>query len=188
MSRTSLLLIASLAMIGCASQYTTPEIGDKAPAFQAVDDQGNAWKSEEHVGRKNLILYFYPAAMTAGCTRQACAYRDSHEELTGVNAEVFGISGDDVEGLRIFKRAHGLPFTLLSDGDGSIARAFGVPVREGGTVRRAVDGEEHTLRRSATVARWTFIIDKEGRVVYTNTEVDAGTDAEKTIAFIRNLE
>lgn len=187
MKHTTLLLITAAALIACAPQNTPPEIGDKAPVFQAVDDQGNAWKSEDHTGEKYIVLYFYPAAMTSGCTRQACAYPDFSEDLSGLNAAVFGISGDEPAGLRLFKRAHGLNFTLLSDENGAIAKRFGVPVREGGSIQRTLDEEEHTLNRTATTARWTFIIGLDGRIVYKDTEVDAGNDAGRVIEFLQNL-
>ena len=90
-------------------------VGDKAPAFSTLDDRGKQWKSSDVVGSKHLVVYFYPAAMTGGCTKQACAFRDDKSKLTQLDAVVVGVSGDNPEGLAHFKRAENLNFTLLSD-------------------------------------------------------------------------
>src|SRR6056297_2854622 len=72
-------------------------VGDKVASFKALADNGKVWKSKDFVGKSNLVVYFYPAAMTGGCTKQACAYRDAQDDLSGLNAEVVGISGDEVK-------------------------------------------------------------------------------------------
>src|SRR5690554_2026246 len=100
--------------------------------------------------------------MTGGCTAQACPFRDDRTKLTEMGAEVVGISGDNVEGLRVFKKAHNLNFPLLSVATGEIARAFGVPVGQGGTISREVDGQEVELVRNVSTARWTFIVSPDG--------------------------
>ncbi len=162
------------------------KVGDNAPHFKAVADNGETWNSKNVIGRKNLVVYFYPAAMTGGCTKQACAYRDSRDDLSSVDAEVVGISGDEVKNLELFKQAHNLNFTLLSDPDGSIARLFGVPTREGErSIEREVNGSMHTLTRGLTTSRWTFIIDKEGKVIYRSTNVDVAEDSQ---AVLRELK
>jgi thioredoxin-dependent peroxiredoxin len=174
--------------IGTAcAQDVVLEVGDLAPAFEARAADGSVWKSEDHVGGQLVVVYFYPAAMTGGCTNQACAFRDNRTKLTELGAEVVGISGDNVDGLAIFRRTNRINFPLLSDADGSIARAFGVPVFEGGILTREVDGEEITLERGVTIARWTFILDHEGRVVYKDSEVDASGDGDRVIAAIERL-
>src|SRR5690606_27483183 len=142
------------------------------PVFQALDDNGNPWKSQDVVGEKILVVYFYPAAMTGGCTKQACAFRDNRSRLTALGAEVVGVSGDRVENLKVFKGANRLNFPLLSDSRGEIAKAFGVPVKEGATITRTVDGKEVTLTRDLTTARWTFIIGRDGRIVFRETQVN----------------
>lgn len=154
-------------------------MGDRVPNFTAMADDGKIWDSENFIGKKNLVVYFYPAAMTGGCTKQACAYRDAQEDLLSVNADVVGISGDEVKNLELFKRVNNLNFTLLSDPDGEIARMFGVPIREGEkSIKREVDGIIHTLSRDLTTSRWTFIIDKEGKIIYKSTDVDAAEDSK----------
>jgi peroxiredoxin Q/BCP len=161
--------------------------GDPAPDFEAVSAEGDVWRSADHIGESILVVYFYPAAMTGGCTDQACNFRDNRTRLNELGAEVVGVSGDPVRNLQIFKRTNNLNFPLLSDPEGTIARAFGVPVRGGGAITRVVDGEEVELVREVTTARWTFIIDRQGKVVYRDSEVDAAGDSEAVIAAIENL-
>ncbi len=162
------------------------QIGDRVPEFSAAADDGLTWDVKDYVGKNNLVVYFYPAAMTGGCTAQACAYRDLSTNLTAEDAVVVGVSGDNSEGLRVFKQAHNLNFTLLSDESGEIARLFGVPTRDGGTITREVDGEQVELVRGTTANRWTFIIDKKGDVVYKNEQVNAAEDSRKVLEFLQN--
>jgi thioredoxin-dependent peroxiredoxin len=171
-----------------SAQEITLGPGDKAPSFTAMADNGEEWNSADHVGDSIIVLFFYPAAMTGGCTAQACSFRDNRTKLTEMGAEVVGISGDTVENQRIFKITNNLNFPLLSDTDGSIARSFGVPVREGSSsITREVDGEEVVLTREVTTARWTFIIDRNGTIVYKDTQVDAAGDSDAVIAAIERL-
>ncbi len=164
------------------------KVGDRAPSFSAVDADGNTWNSADHVGKKYLVVYFYPAAMTGGCTKQACSYRDDLSQLRQAGAEIVGISGDEVENLKAFREVERLNFTLLSDKDGSIARQFGVPVKEGGSIRRAIDGQERDFTRGVTTSRWTFIIDKEGKIAYVNSQVDAANDSKAVLAALEDLK
>lgn len=160
-------------------------VGSKSPHFKAITDEGKIWNSKKHVGKKNIVVYFYPAAMTSGCTKQACAYRDLKTEIDQSEALVIGISGDNPEGLKLFRKAYGLNFPLLADEKSEIARKFGVPVREGGKITREVDGKQFDLVRGATASRWTFIIDKKGRIVYKNEQVNAEKDAAEVIEFLK---
>lgn len=163
------------------------EIGDPAPEFETVSADGELWRSADHIGKKLLVVYFYPAAMTGGCTEQACSFRDDRTTLTEMGAEVIGISGDQVNSLQVFKNVNNLNFPLLSDANGDIAQKFGVPVREGGTLTREVNGEKIELSREVTTARWTFIIGLNGKIIYKDTEVDAGGDSQAVIAAIKQL-
>ncbi len=170
------------------AQQNGLDVGDKVPDFSAKADNGTDWNSNTVIGRKNLVVYFYPAAMTGGCTMQACAYRDARDDLSSLNAEVVGVSGDAVENLKWFKLSENLNFTLLSDPDGSIAKLFGVPVTEGEkAIEREIGGTMQTLSRSVTTSRWTFIIDKEGKVVYKSTEVKAAEDSKNVIEVLKKL-
>ena len=174
--------------LGAENQGPSPAVGDKAPQFNANTHTGDLWQTEDHVGRgKYVIVYFYPAAMTGGCTRQACSYRDQAPDLSGLDVEVVGISADPVNSLKLFRDAHHLNFTLLSDVNGCIARRFGVPVGKGGSFTTTVNGKEIVLKRSYTLARWTFILGRDGKVLYKDTQVDAPNDSRKAIAFLRSL-
>ena len=187
MKQTILLILGvALGMVSQAQNATGIAIGDKAPAFTATTDDGLSWKLADYVGKKNVVVYFYPAAMTGGCTKQACAYRDAQPAIESANAVVVGVSGDNPEGLKLFKKAENLNFTLLADEKGEIAKMFGVPVKDGGTITREVEGKSYDLVRSATASRWTFIIDKKGNIVYKNEQVDAAKDAEAVLAFLKN--
>ena len=164
-------------------------VGDKAPQFNANTHAGDLWQAEEHIGRgKNVVVYFYPAAMTGGCTKQACSYRDQAADLSGLDVEVVGISADPVNNLKLFRQADNLNFTLLSDVNGDIARQFGVPVNQGGVFKTTIDGKEVVLKRPYTFARWTFILDKDGKVLYKDTNVDAPNDSHKTVDFLRKFQ
>src|SRR5438093_13436994 len=88
-----------------AADKVNLNVGDKAPTFTAKDDQGKDWNSADHIGKKVIVVYFYPADMTGGCTRQACGYRDEMKNIEGKGVEVVGISGDSVENHPFFKEA-----------------------------------------------------------------------------------
>ncbi len=164
------------------------EVGDAAPPIKAMDQDGKVWSSSEHLDGGYLVVYFYPAAMTGGCTKQACAYRD-HITAGSPSFKVVGISGDFVQNLKWFQKSENLNFTLLSDSDGAIAKAFGVPVREGEkSIKRTVDGEQVELKRAATAARWTFIIDSGGTVVYRAAQVKAIEDLQGVLDFLSKAE
>jgi thioredoxin-dependent peroxiredoxin len=181
------LLGLALAAGPADAQDTALAVGDRAPVFEAIADDGQLWRSRDHVGKGLLVIYFYPAAMTSGCTAQACSFRDNRSRLQELGAEVVGVSGDRVDGLRAFKGSNRLNFPLLSDTAGTVARAFGVPVRKGGSMTRTVDGREVELRRDVTAARWTFIIGRDGRIAYRDTQVDPAGDGDAVLAALRRL-
>jgi len=173
---------AQAALFAAAAE--TLQVGDHAPSFVANDQNGNLWKSEDHLGKGYLVVYFYPGAMTGGCTKQACSYRDHKNGLEGLDVEVVGISGDPVINLKYFQEAEQLNFTLLSDVSGDIATKFGVPVGKGGTITRTIGGQEKELVRMVAASRWTFVVDPQGKIVYRNTEVNAAEDSQKVIDFV----
>ena len=185
MKTTSLFILLAIGFVVTASAQV--ESGDKSPQFSALDDSGKLWNSDDYVGKKILIVYFYPAAMTGGCTKQACAFRDDKSKLDALDVIVVGVSGDKVENLKYFREAHNLNFPLLADHDGSIASKFGVPIKDGGSIVREIGGNDITLERGVTSSRWTFIIAKNGKIAYKNTEVSAAEDSEQTIKVIQSL-
>ena len=181
-------LLASLASHGTAGDKPV-QVGDQAPRFDLRTDRDSTWSSSEHYGKKWVVIYFYPGDFTPGCTAQAKAFRDAMHKLTEKGVEVIGVSGDSVQTHELFKKAQKLNFTLLADEEGTVAKQFGVPVGKGGTVRtRDAEGKPIVIQRNATLARWTFIIDKGGKIVYKNTKVTPAADAKKITEFITKAE
>lgn len=136
-------------------------VGDKAPAFSLPDADGNTVKLSDFKGRK-VIVYFYPAASTPGCTKQACDFRDSLAELNDAGLDVIGISPDKPEKLAKFRDAEGLTFPLLSDPDKKVLTAWGA-FGEKSMYGKTVQG----------VIRSTFLVDEKGVVEVAQYNVKA---------------
>ena len=102
------------------------QIGDKIPNFSAKDNNGNDFDSDSIIGKKPVVIYFYPKDNTPGCTAQACSFRDQYEDFKDLGAEVIGISSDSVVSHEKFIQKYKLPFILLSDSDKKIRNLFGV--------------------------------------------------------------
>ena len=165
------------------------KVGDLAPTFQLRDDRDKTWSSSDHFGAKWVVIYFYPGDFTPGCTAQANAFRDAMQKLTEKGVEVVGVSGDSVATHALFKKAQKLNFTLLADEHGTVARRFGVPVGAGAKVKaKDADGKPIEFDRAATAARWTFVVDKDGKIAYVNTKVTPAEDAKKITEFITKAE
>jgi thioredoxin-dependent peroxiredoxin len=127
--------------------FLTVKVGDKAPDFTLPSQMGDNVTLSEYFGKKNVVLYFYPKDETTGCTREACSFRDSYEELTSLDAEVLGISGQSVESHKSFATHYGLQFILLADVGDRVRELYGVPKTMG-----------------FLPGRVTYIIDKKGVV------------------------
>ena len=185
----SVACLVSLATAGLSADEKTKggqvNVGDTATTFESTDDQGNPWKSTDHVGKKILVVYFYPADLTGGCTAQACGYRDDMNKLADKGVEVVGVSGDSVANHQKFKKAKELKFTLLADEDGAVAKKFGVPVGPGGDAKvKDADGNEIVLKQGVRAQRWTFVIGKDGKVIYKNPKVAAAKDSKQILEVI----
>lgn len=164
-------------------------VGDTVPAFDVKDDTGKDWKSTEHIGKKVVVVYFYPADMTGGCTKQACGFRDDMKTLTDKGVEVVGVSGDSVRNHQLFKKAHELNFTLLADTEGKVAQTFGVPVTPGEkSFKATIDGKEETLTRSITAARWTYVVDKSGKIAAKYKVEKAAEDSKAIQEIVEKLK
>jgi thioredoxin-dependent peroxiredoxin len=180
-------LVLGLLSAGFAADADL-KVGDKAPSFEALDDSGKPWKSADHVGKKLIVVYFYPADMTGGCTKQACGFRDDLGKLADKGVEVVGVSGDSVRNHQLFKKAHDLNFALLADTDGKVAETFGVPVVKGEKeVKAKIDGKDELLVRSITAKRWTFVIGKDGKIAAKNTEVNPSEDSKAIVKMVEDL-
>ena len=184
---TILIFAGSLSAQG--DKKVDLKVGDAAPEFEASDDAGKTWQSSELVGKKFLVVYFFPADFTSGCRAQAQKFRDNMNALNDKGIVVIGISGDSVITHAHFKKAEKLNFTLLADETGAVAKQFGVPLSKGGEVRaKDADGQPLVLKREVTAARWTFIIGLDGKIAYKNTKVNPAEDRKQVAAFIENLQ
>lgn len=147
--------------------------GEKAPAFSLPDADGKTVQLADYRGRK-VIVYFYPAASTPGCTKQACDFRDSLAELNGAGLDVIGISPDKPEKLAKFRDAQGLTFPLLSDPDKKVLTAWGA------------FGEKKLYGKTVQgVIRSTFVVDEKGKIAEAQYNVKAAhtsTKIQKLIA------
>ena len=127
---------------------------------------------KDFLGKKPVVLYFYPKDDTPGCTKEACAFRDSFEEFRRLDAEVLGISSDSVESHRSFAMQHDLPFTLLSDGERKVRRLYGVP---------------NTL--GLFPGRVTYVIDEEGVVRHIfSSQLGMEKHVEEALKALRSIE
>ena len=100
-------------------------VGTEAPQVISLDDQGEKIDLGKELSSGTALVFFYPKAMTPGCTKQACSLRDSWDELTSREVKIFGISSDKAKTQAEFKDKHSLPFTLIADTDGAVSKAFG---------------------------------------------------------------
>ncbi len=184
---TIILALLTLTISVMAQNVNELKIGDKVSEFSGIDDTGANWKSST-LKSDFLVVYFYPAAMTGGCTAQACAYRDDKATFDKLGATIVGISGDEVKNLKVFKESSQLNFPLISDSKGAISKTFGVPTKEGGSITREIAGENFLLVRGITASRWTFVLDKNRKIIYKNAEVNAAEDSKKVMEVIKNYK
>jgi peroxiredoxin Q/BCP len=103
------------------------QVGDQAPDFTLPTQSGETFRLQDRMGERVIVLYFYPKDNTSGCTKEACAFRDSYEVFTEAGADVIGVSSDSVDKHAGFASQHNLPFTLLSDQGGRVRKTYGVP-------------------------------------------------------------
>ena len=129
------------------------EAGIKAPSFDLPDQNGNIHKLEDYLGKK-VVLYFYPKAMTSGCTKQACGFAEMYPSFTEKGAVVIGVSRDSAATLKKFEEKYGLPFTILSDTEKEVIQAYDV-------------WKEKKLygKVSMGVVRTTYLIDENGIII-----------------------
>ena len=146
------------------------KIGTKAPAFELPDQNGEMHTLEEYRGKK-VILYFYPKDMTAGCTKQACAFGELYPQFAEKGAVVLGVSKDSVASHKKFEEKYNLPFTLLSDPRLDCIQAYDV-------------WKEKTMygKKTMGVLRTTYLIDEEGIIVKAFGKVKAADNPAQMLA------
>jgi peroxiredoxin Q/BCP len=154
-------------------KMSLPMIGKAAPAFTLINQAGEKVKLADFKGEKMVVLYFYPKAMTPGCTVQACSIRDGKKKLAQLKVEVLGVSPDPVAKLQKFIERDKLNFTLLSDEDNSIAKKYG------SFGLKKFMGKEYE-----GILRQTFIIDMNGKLVHIMDKVNTKTHFDDVISFI----
>ena len=189
MKTASLVLTLSVLCSHAFAIDVTLDVGDDAPKFTVQDDSGADWNSADHFGKKIVVVYFYPADMTGGCTKQACGFRDDLGSLTDMGVEVVGVSGDSVRNHQLFKKAHQLNFPLLADIEGKVATSFGVPFTKGKkSITREIEGKEEVLTRFGTAKRWTFVVGEDGKIAFKNQQVNAAQDSQKIIDAVKKMK
>jgi peroxiredoxin Q/BCP len=146
-------------------------VGQSAPLFTLYDHDGSQFSLQDRRNQGWTVLYFYPKAGTPGCTAQACAFRDAIKLIRDQNAEVYGISTDDVGDLKAFHQEHKLTFILLSDLDATVTGLYGakMPVLD-------------------FAKRWTFILDPELTIRQIETDVDPVLDAVRVAKALRHFQ
>ncbi|HVW43066.1 MAG TPA: peroxiredoxin [Amycolatopsis sp.] len=144
--------------------------GDLAPDFTLPDEKGEPRSLSEFLASGPVVLFFYPAAMTAGCTAESCHFRDLAAEFAAVGAQRVGISPDEVAKQQEFSARHGFDYPLLSDPDGTVATQFGVRRKFGPLLTR----------------RQTFVIGTDRRVLEViKSEIRMAVHADKALAVLR---
>jgi len=145
------------------------KVGDKAPTFTLLNQQGEKVKLADFKGKK-VVLYFYPRDMTPGCTKEACGFRDDIAPLRKRGAEVIGVSPDGKEAHQKFIAAYSLPFQLLSDPDHAVMEKYGAW------------GEKTMYGKKVTgVIRSTYIIDEDGRIAHIFRKVDTAKHSKQVL-------
>ena len=147
--------------------------GDTAPDFTLVDQHGVSHTLSRVLEHGPVVLFFYPAAMTAGCTKEACSFRDSGAEFAALGAQRIGISMDTVERQQEFSSQHNFDYPLLSDLGGRVASTYGV--------KRAIG--------LLKVRRTTFVIDRDRTVrAVINSEINMNAHVDQALAALRAIE
>jgi peroxiredoxin Q/BCP len=146
-------------------------LGSSIPAFTLKDQEGNWFRSRDHIGKKPLVVFFYPKDFTPGCTAEVCAFRDSYEDFTEAGVLVVGISSDSEKSHRKFAEKHRLPFTLLSDPRKEVRRKFRVENR----LLKLLPGRE------------TFVIGKDGTVIMAFEGMQASGHVRSALKALKKL-
>jgi len=154
----------------------TLKTGNVAPAFTLQDQNGKKVSLKDFKGKKNVVLYFYPKAMTPGCTLQACGLRDSKKDLAKLNSVALGISPDPVARLKKFDDKEDLNFVLLSDEDHAIADKYGV-----------WGLKKFMGREFMGIIRTTFVIDKNGKLAHVMDKVKTRSHHDDVLEILKSF-
>jgi thioredoxin-dependent peroxiredoxin len=163
------LIVGLAVVVGATSNQQTNgklRIGDPIPAVTSADQNGSPVDLAKEGGAGYTLVYFFPKAMTPGCTAQACSLRDSYTELQSKGVRIFGVSLDTVEAQKKFAEVDHLPFALLADPEKKVVSAFGVPLMGNGL---------------ATRQAYLF---KDGKLVWLDTHASTSQQAQDVLAFL----
>ena len=147
-----------------------PKVGDTAPDFSLLDEHGLPVSLKDYLGKKVVVLYFYPKDFTSGCTAEACSFRDNYKPYQDKGAVVIGVSLDSVESHLKFSEKYNLPFAILSDHSKEAAKAYGV-LGVGGFLTKRV----------------TFIINKDGKITHIFPKVDVKHHSEEVLKALEEM-
>ena len=146
------------------------KVGDKAPDFSLQSDKNENISLSQFLGKKDVILYFYPKDNTSGCTKEACSFRDNIQEFNNKDAVILGVSPDSVKSHQSFIQKQNLKFTLLSDSEHQVAEAYGA------------QGEKSMYgRKYMGILRTTFIIGKDGVIKHVFEKVKPAEHAVEVL-------
>ena len=169
--RTLLVGTILIGAFGLSTGAELPKVGDKAPLIEGKDQDGKTWKLADEIGKKAVLLYFYPKDNTPGCTKEACGFRDRISDLKKENVEVIGVSFDNAESHQKFISKYNLNFPLLADTDGKIADAFGVKMENRPMAKRV-----------------SFLIDQDGKIAHVTDTMNADTHLTEMKAAVEKLK
>ncbi len=147
-----------------------PKVGDVAPDFEGQTSKDTRVRLRDYLGKRNVVLYFYPKDDTKVCTIEACSFRDKLQPIAALWTEVVGVSVDTVESHKKFAEKNSLNFPLISDHDKLISKTYGVLSEDGSYAERV-----------------TFIIDREGKIAKIFTNVDITKHTHEIVAELKNL-
>jgi peroxiredoxin Q/BCP len=150
---------------------TLLKAGDNAPLFWGHDQDGNKWTLASHIGKKMVLLYFYPADNTAGCSAEACSLRDNMVEFKQAGVDVVGVSFDDKDSHKDFIFKYNLDFPLLADTNGAIADAYGARMDKGIKMDRRV----------------TFLIGLDGKIIHVTDSPNPTVHLKEIALALANL-
>jgi peroxiredoxin Q/BCP len=156
-----------------AEKMNQLNIGSAVPKFELMDQHGKLFTTDSVLGKKNLVIFFYPKDDSPGCTKEACSFRDQFEVFASADALIIGISAQSVESHREFAVKHRLNYTLLSDKGNKVRKLFGVP----GNFFGLIPG------------RVTYVINRDGKVMYMfNSQIQAEKHVDEALRILQEMK
>lgn len=167
-----LLFIAYLIFDAKTEKMKKIEVGSQVPLFELKDQNGELFKIGKVLGKKNLVIYFYPKDDSPGCTKEACSFRDQFEVFADADAIIIGISAQSEESHFKFAEKYRLNYTLLSDTGNKVRKLFGVPSSFFGLIP----------------GRVTYVVNKEGKIEYLfNSQIQAEKHVDEALRILQEL-